>query len=288
MTYENAARRLQCPLGTVSIRLKRARERLRDRLTHRGMMAPAGLLLAGLTPSATAAALPLLLVAATVRMATTEGITQSLHSSSVATLTQGVLRTMYLTKLKVVGVGTLLVCLTLFGGRALVGQQGAAEPAKAKAPPVTPDPLAEERGREEADLLRRLLAAARQREQSQRLYYEEGRITIDRYLDALNTLWQAEVFAAHTTEKKLAAVEAHLEHVKRVETQEQADLKAGKATQADVDEVAMARMRAELDLRRAQAPTGPVTLEALDQRLSTVERKLDSLLQVLSPARKVR
>ncbi|MGP0063090.1 MAG: sigma-70 family RNA polymerase sigma factor [Isosphaeraceae bacterium] len=43
-TYEEAARRLGCPVGTVKSRLARARERLRDRLTRRGVPCPAGLL----------------------------------------------------------------------------------------------------------------------------------------------------------------------------------------------------------------------------------------------------
>ena len=36
VTYEAAAQRLGCPLGTLSVRLKRAGSRLRDRLTRRG------------------------------------------------------------------------------------------------------------------------------------------------------------------------------------------------------------------------------------------------------------
>ena len=37
LTYEAAARRIGCPLGTLSVRLKRARERLRTRLARRGL-----------------------------------------------------------------------------------------------------------------------------------------------------------------------------------------------------------------------------------------------------------
>ncbi|WP_435021184.1 RNA polymerase sigma factor [Tundrisphaera sp. TA3] len=47
MTYEAAARELGCPLGTLSIRLKRARERLRTRLERRGLDVPASVLAAG-------------------------------------------------------------------------------------------------------------------------------------------------------------------------------------------------------------------------------------------------
>lgn len=44
-TYEEAARELRCPKGTVSIRLTRAREMLRARLAERGLAVP-GMLLA--------------------------------------------------------------------------------------------------------------------------------------------------------------------------------------------------------------------------------------------------
>ncbi len=52
LTYEAAADRLRCPLGTLSIRLSRARDRLRSRLVRRGLTASAGLLIASGTASA--------------------------------------------------------------------------------------------------------------------------------------------------------------------------------------------------------------------------------------------
>jgi RNA polymerase sigma factor (sigma-70 family) len=120
-----AARRLGWPVGTVKSRLSRARARLRDRLTRRG-----------LTPSDLAITIPLLpmslphsLVEATIRAAlsliagrlTTAGVV----SASVATLTQGVLRTMYWTKLKLAAVAILLI---LTGSAALVAQATAQKP----------------------------------------------------------------------------------------------------------------------------------------------------------------
>src|SRR5262249_37019208 len=54
-TNEEAARQLRCPLGTILSRLARARQRLRQRLTRRGVTLSAGLLAAQLTPESLAA-----------------------------------------------------------------------------------------------------------------------------------------------------------------------------------------------------------------------------------------
>ncbi len=49
LTTEAAARRLACAQGTIMSRLSRGRERLRQRLTRRGLAPAAGLLTAGLS-----------------------------------------------------------------------------------------------------------------------------------------------------------------------------------------------------------------------------------------------
>ena len=69
MTYEDAARHLDCPLGTLSIRLKRARERLRSSLTRRGVALPVGLIGVALIPTPAPAAVPAGLATLTLRTA---------------------------------------------------------------------------------------------------------------------------------------------------------------------------------------------------------------------------
>ena len=97
LTAEAAALELGCPRGTVLSRLSSARERLRDRLSRRGLGLPAGLLTAGLTSSATEAAVPAALADSLVRSAlsiATDKTTAAAASPAVAALTHGVLNMM--------------------------------------------------------------------------------------------------------------------------------------------------------------------------------------------------
>jgi hypothetical protein len=111
-TNEEAARDLGCPKGTVLSRLAWARERLRSRLARRGVTLSATALAAALPLSTASAALPATLVGTTVKAASSAaaGTTiASAVSARAAMLTQGVIRDMFLTKLKIVA--TVLLSL---------------------------------------------------------------------------------------------------------------------------------------------------------------------------------
>jgi RNA polymerase sigma factor (sigma-70 family) len=115
-TYEEAARQLRCPKGTVSGRLTRARHMLKARLTRREVGLGAGLLAAGLCEHAASAAVPAALVAATVKAAllVASGRAAAVATSpEVAALAEGVLRSMLFHKVKFVSVllAALVACV---------------------------------------------------------------------------------------------------------------------------------------------------------------------------------
>ena len=128
-TYEEAARRLNCPIGTVRSRTAKARELMRSRLVRRGIAPTASVLSAALTPAATRAAIPPDLVEATTAAArvVAEKATAGVVSASVVDLTRGVLRAMFFTKLRTVAV-TVLAIVTTATGVGVVARQVAATP----------------------------------------------------------------------------------------------------------------------------------------------------------------
>ena len=149
-THAEAARLLKCPVGTVSIRLSRAREVLRDRLTRRGLALPAVWAGAMLRSETASAAMPTGLAEATIKaamnLAAGKVITAGAVPASITQLVQGEALTMSVTKLAAVAAGVVTaglvatgVGLIAAGGRpAPVGQAAApaARPGDAQPSPV--------------------------------------------------------------------------------------------------------------------------------------------------------
>jgi Skp family chaperone for outer membrane proteins len=104
LTHEQAAQRLQWPVGTVRSRLARGREQLRGRLARRGLAFSAGLVQQELFAATATAAFPTALASVTaeaaVRCATGRFVTTGATTSSVAFLVEGAMHAMFVTKLK--------------------------------------------------------------------------------------------------------------------------------------------------------------------------------------------
>jgi hypothetical protein len=298
MSQAQAARELGWPIGTVQSRLARGRERLRSRLVRRGL-AP-GVVIAALTSAGRGAsgAVPPALAASTVRGILSLATTRlslaiaGVFPASVVTLTRGALRAMFVSKLKIAVLVLLSTGLLVGGAGMLVGQEpGTRSGAEAARPSAKAGPDDTTRGdrplnvaaplEPEDVLMRRLVESARRRLEAQTAYYKEGRITIDRYLDASSQLMQAEIQASQTRDARIAAARAHLARLKQVEANERQELETGRGTSADVAETELRRIQAELELRTAENPTGRYELEVLQKRVSAVEHKLDEILSAL-------
>jgi RNA polymerase sigma factor (sigma-70 family) len=135
-THEQAAQLLHWPIGTVSGRLSRGRELLKSRLERRGLAVPSAIFSS--SSLNLARSIPLSLVESTLAAATRFAAAQSV-STSVLSLTHGVLRTMFLNKLKTVSL-VLLLFGAVSGG---VGVWAGWTPRAAKQPEqgIEPKPL---------------------------------------------------------------------------------------------------------------------------------------------------
>jgi len=102
LTNEEAARRLGCPKGTVLSRLSRGREILRRRLTQRGLGLSVTALAVAVTSERCSAAVPAALCQSTIRLslAFALGIASGAVPIHATVLAEGVLKSMYLTQLK--------------------------------------------------------------------------------------------------------------------------------------------------------------------------------------------
>jgi RNA polymerase sigma factor (sigma-70 family) len=132
------ALQLRIPEGTLSSRLTTARRLLARRLRQQGLALAGGALAAALAENAPAAGVPSSLVVSTVRAATlfTAGGAAATTSAQAAALAEGVLKGMFLSKLKLATALLLAVCglAAVAGGPAYrtlaAGAAGAEEPHK--------------------------------------------------------------------------------------------------------------------------------------------------------------
>jgi RNA polymerase sigma factor (sigma-70 family) len=144
-SIRETAQRLGCPPGTVASRLARGRDMLARRLARLGLSLPAGALVLALEREAAAAGVPSSLFAATVRsmtaLAAGQTATAAVISTKALTLAEGVMKTMLLTKMKLV-VLSLTVCALLgtAGTQAVFHAMGAEQEERGKAPPPVSEP----------------------------------------------------------------------------------------------------------------------------------------------------
>ncbi len=268
LSREEAAARLGWTANMVRGRLERARGRLRDRLTRRGL-APSGAWLALATPG-----LPPrpALVAATVRCAMGRSTVAGLASASAVSLSEGVIRMMMLSKWKLAASALLSAGAVVAGSGMLAAQGPGGGPVPPVAVPVAPPaPFvprtavageAKFRPRSVADLGKARVDAAKARYDAQKAFYDDGRITIDRVIDASRSLRDTERDAAGTKIARAAAALFHHGRVAEMLAHEEVEFAAGRATAPDVNEIKSAVLDAEFALAKELEAPEPIAAEA--------------------------
>src|SRR5262245_59532126 len=127
---KEAARQLGCPEGTVAGRLARARAMLAKRLTRRGVTLSSAALAVVLSRKAASGCAPGSVVSSTIRSASLFAAGQAANGAipaNVAILTEKVLKTMLINKLRTVVTGLLVLAAFAFGGGLLVHQATAGQ-----------------------------------------------------------------------------------------------------------------------------------------------------------------
>jgi len=130
LSHEQAAEQLGWPVGTIHSRLAWARERLKSRLTRRGLAPSVIPLVGGVVPSA--------LIQATVELAVRG--TVGTVPAAILTLTNEILRAYFMTTLKQIAVGLTAAGLVIATGTGLaIGRQTPESPRTNAAPSAVTD-----------------------------------------------------------------------------------------------------------------------------------------------------
>jgi RNA polymerase sigma factor (sigma-70 family) len=290
LTHDEAAARLSWPVGTVRSRLARARDRLRIRLNHRGVTAPASIgpmatwlvgdpvastrLLATVSAASCAPISRELLTSISRTLGRSTGATSAPTTSLL--LAQGVLNTMLLKKLLIIACALLPLGTIVLGGGAYLTRKAQAQDQRSSATAVSQGgPAAIKttapKPPEVDPLITRSLEAAQARIEAQRDYYEQGRITIDRFIEACYQLELAGLRAAKTEDERTAIKKRYISILKEIEERETAEIAVGRGTESDRTEAVQRRIQAETELKTQQ------DMPSILERLVEIERKVESL-----------
>jgi RNA polymerase sigma factor (sigma-70 family) len=141
-TRDEAARELGWSLGTLKRRLEQGRDRLRQRLTRRGLALPGTLLVAGLCSDGATAAVPGTLADAAVRTALAGPGALAGRAAVAAALARGTLRELFAVRLRTAAVLVSLAAAAALGVACLLPAQAPppAAAVKGDAKPQAPVP----------------------------------------------------------------------------------------------------------------------------------------------------
>ena len=141
-SHKEVAQELGWPEGTLASRLMRARNLLKKRLGMRGISLPVGAMTILITENSASAAVPasimLPVIQATQLAAFQQSVASGVISPSVAAITEGTLKSMFMTTIKQAIVGLILLAGFGLGGAALL-QQSLAQQLNAQANVAKPE-----------------------------------------------------------------------------------------------------------------------------------------------------
>ena len=275
-TYEEAARRLKCPIGTIRSRTAKARELLRSRLVRRGFAPSAAMLSTTLMPKATQAAVSPALFELTLttaaQFAAGNAVAAGAVSASVLTLTREVLRAMLISKLHWAAITVVAVGALATGTGVVVGGQGnqtVAAQAKEQARPsgdAKPGELSKKASENDnpeippyqlvAGLARSRFAAAKEvRDTAYRLFMG-GEITSDKFYATVVRYNDAELATTHDQNDRLLILRRNFEGMTLIEGIVKDLFKKDQNTKADVKLAEFYRLDAAIQLAEAEMKSG--------------------------------
>jgi RNA polymerase sigma factor (sigma-70 family) len=262
LTRDEAASRLGWPPGLLKSRLEQARERLGARLRSRGL-ALSGALAATLFGGAASTAVSGELLDSAIRAATTfaSGAEATVVPAAVTSLTQGVMRDMFLSKIK--SVVAMLAVLAGIGAGVAAVRVNASTPEEVASAPVP----AAARPKDDPEIkkllkMRRdaLLGAVNAHTQE----FLVGRGTPQNVLETSRLLLQAELDMASGQVQLVAAHLAFFKVACQIDDLNTQKYNAGRATDAEQRLARAERYAAEVGLRRAGGKPPKETTPPID------------------------
>lgn len=249
-TRGEAAQQLGWTDGVLRGRLERGRERLQARLTRRGFSLTSSLLatLLAQEAGATGVPAPLLVVMVKAASAFAAGKAAAVVSPAVAALVEGVLQTMFVTKLKTIGAAVFVVSLLAMGAGGLAFQAPKADPKPEKNTPQ-PQGAVKDEDRLTALLKARVQAAELELEVRMKEFLA-GRGTLDVLLGASRRHVEAYRELHPKPADHLIAAESHFRRMKDVHEINENRYQAGRIPISDLKETEYYRLEAEIWLER--------------------------------------
>jgi RNA polymerase sigma factor (sigma-70 family) len=283
LTHEQAARQLGWPAGTVRSRLARGRDRLRDRLSRRGLAPAVVPMGAWRARDSVPASLTTIAVENALRFAAREGASGTM--ASAIALMEGALRVMFVGKFKLI-TALGLAGGVLIGGGALVGHgaigRAQVAPAAVKLEPGRQNGLQEEPAAIApigTDALspsaRARLDVARKLRDTTYTLYREGESTLTNYLNSQRHLDEVESdLLIKTPADRVRYQEGRVTRLRELEHLLSGQVRAADASSIEKLTIESERLEAEEALAKAKARLA-VGADAAKARLKVAEKLRD-------------